>query len=242
MNNSGNYYENGLTAYIKDVRYRQHSKEELQQAFADFFADRTNKRAFDTIVESHLKLTFFLAKKYRFGGAKLLDLIQEASLGLMYAIHKFDPGRGVLFTTFVTPVIRHRLIKYIQSKGHLIHLPRKVQLEMLKEDPDNPRYSTMPLESFDGRIPEEARFIEALETEDYNEKLHYTLLGVLKAFPKTERAVIINSYGLQGGKALSTRELGRLMGCSYNNVHYFHKKAMARLATKKSTLREFVTP
>ncbi len=131
MNNRDFYCENGVSAYIKDVRYRQHSKEELKQAFDDFFADRTNKKAFDIIVESHLKLTFFLAKKYRFGGAKLLDLIQEASLGLMYAVNKFDPKRGILFTTFVTPVIRHRLIKYIQSRGQLIHLPRKVQLEML---------------------------------------------------------------------------------------------------------------
>jgi hypothetical protein len=67
----------------------------------------------------HRGLAVSLAKKFirRAGamGVPLDDLVGEALLGLVLASRKFDPGRGAVFGTFATMVIRHRLEKFLPS-------------------------------------------------------------------------------------------------------------------------------
>ena len=64
----------------------------------------------ERIVADFKNLAYGLAKSYQFCGLPLDDLRQEALLGLLDAAGKFDPGRGVLFSTYATWWIKKRLL------------------------------------------------------------------------------------------------------------------------------------
>lgn len=65
----------------------------------------------ERIVADFKNLAYGLAKSYQFCGLPLDDLRQEALLGLLDAAGKFDPGRGVLFSTYATWWIKKRLLR-----------------------------------------------------------------------------------------------------------------------------------
>ena len=58
-----------------------------------------------------------LARRYRGAGEPLEDLLQVASLGLLKAIDRFEPGRGVSFTSFAVPTILGELKRYFRDSG-----------------------------------------------------------------------------------------------------------------------------
>lgn len=73
---------------------------ETEHALAIAWRDRRDAEALHRLVTAHMRLAISMASKYRKYGAPVGDLIQEAGLGLMKAADKFDPDRGVRFSTY----------------------------------------------------------------------------------------------------------------------------------------------
>jgi RNA polymerase sigma-B factor len=91
-------------------------------------AERDVKRAQrDAMVERHLGLARHLALRYSDSGEPLDDLFQVASLGLVNAVDRFDPTRGVSFTTFAVPTILGELKRHFRDRGWAIHVPRDLK-------------------------------------------------------------------------------------------------------------------
>jgi RNA polymerase sigma-B factor len=69
----------------------------------------------------------FLAKKFANRGEPLDDLIGVGTIGLMHAIDRFDPERGIRFATFATPTIVGEIKRHFRDRGWAIKVPRRLQ-------------------------------------------------------------------------------------------------------------------
>jgi RNA polymerase primary sigma factor len=79
---------------------------------------RVAQRARDELVIAHLKLAASLAKKYTFGGKfSLDDLVQEANIGLLVAVDKFEVERGFRFSTCAYHWVRSQIQLYVSGAG-----------------------------------------------------------------------------------------------------------------------------
>ncbi len=81
----------------------------------------------EQLVMSHLNLVRFLANKFKNRGEPLDDLVQVGYLGLLKAIDRFDPDRGLEFTTYATPTIMGEIKRHFRDKGWSVRVPRRLQ-------------------------------------------------------------------------------------------------------------------
>ena len=81
----------------------------------------------DELVEMHLPLVEYLARRVRNRGEPLDDLIQVATIGLIKSVDRFDLDRGVEFSTYATPTIVGEIKRHFRDKGWTIRVPRRLQ-------------------------------------------------------------------------------------------------------------------
>ncbi len=81
----------------------------------------------DELVEMHLPLVEYLARRFRNRGEPLDDLVQVATIGLIKSVDRFDLERGVEFSTYATPTIVGEIKRHFRDKGWAIRVPRRLQ-------------------------------------------------------------------------------------------------------------------
>jgi RNA polymerase sigma-B factor len=125
---------------------------------------RTGDRAArDELVTRFLPLARKLAARYTNPYEPFDDLLQVASIGLLGAVDRFDPGRGIGFPSFAIPTILGELKRYFRSTGWSAHVPRRAQELALRVDK-----GARQIAAKSGRAPrveEIAQYLE-LSTED----------------------------------------------------------------------------
>jgi RNA polymerase sigma-B factor len=89
--------------------------------------DPTRSRLRDELVELHLPLVEYLARRFRNRGEMLDDLVQVATIGLIKSVDRFDLERGVEFSTYATPTIVGEIKRHFRDKGWAIRVPRRLQ-------------------------------------------------------------------------------------------------------------------
>jgi RNA polymerase sigma-B factor len=111
---------------------------ELDSARVDELArrwrDDGDRHARDELAEMFLPLACRLAKRYRNPYEPLEDLTQVASVGLLGAIDRFDPSRGIEFRSFAIPTILGELKRHFRNTGWTAHVPRGAQDLALRVD------------------------------------------------------------------------------------------------------------
>ena len=91
---------------------------EAQLAYA--WRDHRDEAALHRLITAYMRLAISMAAKFRRYGAPMNDLIQEAGLGLMKAADKFDPDRGVRFSTYAVWWIRASIQDYVMRNWSLV--------------------------------------------------------------------------------------------------------------------------
>ena len=81
----------------------------------------------NALVEEHIRLAEFLARRFAHRGEPLDDLRQVALVGLLKAVERFEPDRGLQFSSFATPTITGELKRHFRDKGWAVRVPRRIQ-------------------------------------------------------------------------------------------------------------------
>ncbi len=85
------------------------------------------QRVRDRLVEMHLPLVEYLARRFAGRGEPLDDLIQVGTIGLIKAVDRFDVERGVEFSTYATPTVVGEIKRHFRDKGWTVRVPRRLQ-------------------------------------------------------------------------------------------------------------------
>ena len=101
-------------------------REELRAMFVRFASSRDESLRAE-LIEAHIGLAEHLARRFTHRGEPYDDLVQVSSLGLIKAVDRFDPDRGVEFTTYATKTILGELKRHFRDKGWAIRAPRRIQ-------------------------------------------------------------------------------------------------------------------
>lgn len=111
-----------MTLYLAELRkFPLLSAEEERRYAIKFFEDKDLEAA-QTLITSNLRFVVKVAMEYRHYGLKLLDLIQEGNIGLMLAVRKFNPYRGIRLVSYAVWWIRAYIQKYIVSAWSLVKI------------------------------------------------------------------------------------------------------------------------
>ena len=99
----------------------------FQQMAAAEPGSADHQRARTTLIESHLPLVRSLAGRFRDRGEPYDDLVQVGTEGLIKAVDRFDPTRGVDFASYATPTVIGEIKRHFRDRGWAIRVPRRLQ-------------------------------------------------------------------------------------------------------------------
>ncbi|WP_448616664.1 RNA polymerase sigma factor SigF [Modestobacter sp. URMC 112] len=89
--------------------------------------DPRRERLREQLVEEHLPLVRHFARRFSNRGEPFDDLLQVGTLGLIAAIDRFDPTRGVEFLSFAVPTITGEIKRHFRDQGWSVRVPRRLQ-------------------------------------------------------------------------------------------------------------------
>lgn len=111
-----------LAAYMAEVTRHPLLTREQEIELSRRYRDTGDVRAAYTLVASNLRLVVKLAHEYHRNPLSLLDLVQEGNIGLMQAVKKFDPERGVKLASYAAWWIRAYILRYIMDNWKMVKL------------------------------------------------------------------------------------------------------------------------
>jgi RNA polymerase sigma-B factor len=102
--------------------------EPLFEQCARLPADHPRRRQLrDQLITGYLPVAQHIARKFSRGRENLDDLEQVATLGLIHAVDRFEPGRGINFLSFAVPTISGELLRHFRDRASVIRLPRRLR-------------------------------------------------------------------------------------------------------------------
>jgi RNA polymerase sigma-B factor len=115
----------------RTARDRADARERERQLLVRYH-DEGDLTAREELIERFLPLARDLARRYTYTDEPFDDLLQVASLGLIKAIDRFEPGHGTKFTSYAAPTILGELKRHFRDKGWAVHVARDLQELTLK--------------------------------------------------------------------------------------------------------------
>ena len=127
-----------LAAYMNETRRYPLLTPDEEHALAVRLVEHGDSAAARRMIEANLRLVVKIAYEYRRAHKNLLDLVQEGNIGLMQAVRKFDPYRGVKLSSYAAFWIRAYILKFILNNWRLVKIgttqaQRKLFFNLRKE-------------------------------------------------------------------------------------------------------------
>jgi RNA polymerase sigma-32 factor len=112
----------GLSKYLAEIRKYPMLEPEQELAYAKRWREHRDSEAAYQLVTSHLRLVAKIAMRYRGYGLPIAEIVSEGNIGLMQAVKRFDPDRGVRLATYAMWWIRATIQEYILRSWSLVKI------------------------------------------------------------------------------------------------------------------------
>ncbi len=127
-----------MAIYLRETRRYPLLTPEEERALATRLVEHGDSKAARKLIEANLRLVVKIAYEYRRAHKNLLDLVQEGNIGLIQAVSKFDPYRGVKLSSYAAFWIRAYILKFILNNWRLVKIgttqaQRKLFFNLRKE-------------------------------------------------------------------------------------------------------------
>jgi len=111
-----------LALYLSEINHYPLLNQESEQLLARRYRAENDLQAAHTLVTSNLRFVVKVSYEYRSYGIRMADLIQEGNIGLMKAVQKFDPDKGIRLISYAVWWIRAYIQNYILKSWSLVKL------------------------------------------------------------------------------------------------------------------------
>ena len=112
---------------IEREQQREWTRTRLRE-FAELEPNSPRRAALrEELVRAHLPIVEYIARRFYGRGEPMADLIQVGSIGLINALDRFEPERGLEFTSYATPTIVGEIKRHFRDKGWMVRVPRRLQ-------------------------------------------------------------------------------------------------------------------
>jgi RNA polymerase sigma factor (sigma-70 family) len=163
-------------------------------------AQAGDRASLNTLMRRHERLVHAVVRQQWSGGWRYEEVVQEGRIGLWRAILKYDPERGMAFSTYAWPAIARQVWAAVKRRQREAEAP-----------PPCP-----PIPDADESAVDWARTCQLLRE-------------LVARLPAPEQQLVIQYYGLDGGGGCTQRDLSEPLGCTRQAVGYHLQKALRRL-------------
>ena len=115
--------DQNLSSYLSRIGSYPLLDRETEQTLARRYRNEGDLKARDLLILSNLRLVVSIAKKFQRRGLPLMDVIEEGNVGLMNAVDRFDPERGLRFSTLATWWIERAIRRALYSSVRTVRVP-----------------------------------------------------------------------------------------------------------------------
>ena len=167
----------GLSKYLLEIRKFPLLRPEQELAYARRWREHGDRDAAYHLVTSHLRLVAKIAMRYRGYGLPIAEIVSEGNVGLMQAVKRFDPDRGVRLATYAMWWIRATIQDYVLRSWSLVKMAASASQKRLFFKLRRAKSAISALQDGDLR-PEQVKLIakrlEVAEREvvEMNRRLH----------------------------------------------------------------------
>lgn len=179
-----------------------------------------DNEAKQVLIEHNLRLVVYIAKKFDNTGIGVEDLISIGTIGLIKAIHTFNPTKNIKLATYASRCIENEILMYLRRNN-------KTKLEVSIDEPLNVDWDGNELLLSDILGTDEDTIYKDLENQA-ERKLLSMAIGKLS---DRERVIIKMRFGLgsEDGEERTQKEVADMLGISQSYISRLEKKIMVRL-------------
>lgn len=179
--------------YIQEVKKATNLTREEEASLARA-AQAGDRKAANTLVEANLRFVIQVAKQYQGMGLDLADLIAFGNIGLIEAVERFNPDKGVKFITFAVWYIRAELQKSLNDLSRVVRIPS----HKTGTEEQHIKSIHAPVGDEDNKETYADRYLAADSTKSARdtEDLRYDLHRALNQLKPKQREAVMRFYGL----------------------------------------------
>lgn len=202
--------------YLRELRTKPRltPEEELDCAR---LAAQGNAAARQRLIEANLRFVIMVARRYLNRGVPLEDLVNEGNIGLIQAVARFDPERGVRFVSYAVWWIRQAVL----------HAIRPVSAATWTISLDSPIADLEDAEPFGASLADKS--VEKPEEVTVAASLRDELDTVLAGLSDREAGILRHRFGLAGHRQTTLLEVSRTHGLSKERVRQIETRALRKL-------------